>query len=227
MPLGQSLAATQFLDGMFIASSTAPVPTSFLPGAVGAWSSLAADMAWMGTTAVVAGAVGLVLLCSAAWVLNLIALPGNWIAVALLAFYAWLGPADGRAGIGWAAVAAAFIVAVVGEIIEFFAGALGARKAGASRRSAAFSLLGSVFGAILGALLGLPVPVVGQVLAAILFGGLGATAGAIYGEWTSGRPWKESWAIGQSAFWGRTFGTLGKSLVGLVIVLIALGGVLL
>ncbi len=80
-------------------------------------------------------------------------------------------------------------------------------------------------GAILGALIGVPVPVIGSVLAAILFGGIGATAGAMYGEWTDGRSWRESWAIGHAAFWGRTFGTLGKITAGLVIVIIAITGV--
>jgi len=68
--------------------------------------------------------------------------------------------------------------------------------------------------------------VIGSVLAAILFGGVGATLGAMYGEWTDGRPWRENWSIGHAAFWGRTFGTLGKVTAGLVIVIIAIVGIL-
>jgi hypothetical protein len=81
-------------------------------------------------------------------------------------------------------------------------------------------------GAIAGAFVGIPVPVVGPVIAAILFGGLGATGGAIYGEWSDGRNWRESWSIGHAAFWGRTFGTLGKVSAGMAIVVIALIAVL-
>jgi len=88
-------------------------------------------------------------------------------------------------------------------------------------------MLGSVVGAIVGAMVGIPVPVVGPILAAILFAGLGATAGAMWGEWSDGRPWRENWSIGHAAFWGRTFGTLGKITAGFGIFLIALMSVLI
>ena len=181
---------------------------------------------WFAPTGTVLVAFALVLLCAVAWASNLIALPGNWCSVALLALYAWLGPQDGRAAIGYAVVVAAFLCALVGEVLEFVAAALGAQSAGASRKSTAYAVLGSMIGAILGAIIGVPVPIVGSVLAAILFGGIGATAGAMYGEWTDGRSWKESWSVGHAAFWGRTFGMVGKISAGLVILVIALIGVL-
>ena len=171
-------------------------------------------------------AVGIVVLCLIGWALNLIALPGNWIAVALLAIYAWLGPSEGRAEIGFAVPAIAFAFALLGEIFEFAASAVGAKKAGASRRSTLLAMVGSMVGAIAGAFIGIPIPVVGPVIAAILFGGLGATAGAIYGEWSDGKNWRDSWSIGHAAFWGRTFGTLGKVSAGLAIVVAALIAVL-
>lgn len=183
--------------------------------------------AWLGPTGSVIAAVLLVTLCTAAWGLNLISLPGNWIGVAMLAMFAWLGPDEGRIAIGYFAVGAAFAFALLGEVLEFAAGAVGATKAGASRRSTIFAMIGSVFGAIGGATIGIPVPVIGPVLAAILFGGLGATAGAMYGEWTDGRNWRENWTIGHAAFWGRTAGVLGKILAGLAIVVIAIGSVLM
>jgi len=181
---------------------------------------------WLQPTTAVALAAGLVLACLAAWTLNLVTLPGNWIAVALLALYAWLGPDGGRVAIGYPLVGVAFVFALVGELLEFAAGALGAQKAGASRRSTIFAVVGSMLGAITGAVVGIPVPIIGPVLAAILFGGLGATAGAMYGEWSSGRSWKESWTIGHAAFWGRTFGTIAKVTAGLGIVILACGAVL-
>lgn len=184
-------------------------------------------LSWLTPTGTVMLAIALVLVCAAAWAANLIALPGNWIAVALLAAYAWLGPETGRAAIGYPWVIAAFAFALVGEMLEFAASAVGAQKAGASRRSTIYAMIGSMVGAIGGAAIGVPVPVIGSVLAAILFGGLGATAGAMYGEWTDGKSWKDSWSIGHAAFWGRTFGTLGKVTAGLAIVVIALLGVVL
>ena len=182
---------------------------------------------WVEPTGTVLAAIALVLLCIIAWAGNLITLPGNWIAVAFLAGYAVLGPADSRASVGYIPVIAAFACALGGEIFEFFASAMGAQKAGASRKATIFAVLGSMCGAILGAMVGIPIPVVGPVLAAILFGGLGATAGAMFGEWTDGRSWRESWPIGHAAFWGRTFGTIGKVTAGMMIVVIAVASVLI
>lgn len=179
------------------------------------------DFSWLGPTGDVLLAVVLVLLCIVLWGLNLFALPGNWLAVLLLALYAWLGPQEGRTAISFYPVVAALVCALLAEILEFAAGAFGAKRAGGSRRGTIMAVIGSMIGAVLGAVVGLPIPLVGPVLAAILFAGVGATAGAVYGEWTDGRSWKESWSIGHAAFWGRTFGTLGKVSVGSLIVIIA------
>lgn len=180
---------------------------------------------WLGPAVNVLFAGLLVVSCLAAWAANLVALPGNWVAVLLLAIYAWLMPDQGVIGLGATAVLIAFGFALLGEILEFVAGAIGASRAGASRRSTIYAIIGSMVGAMLGAAIGIPIPIVGSVLAAILFGGIGATAGAMYGEWTNGRPWRESWAIGQAAFWGRTTGTVAKMGAGLGVVAVACVGI--
>lgn len=169
----------------------------------------------------------LVLTCMAAWLLNLVALPGNWLAVLAIGLYLWLGPESGRAQIGLVSLGLAFLAAVVGEIVEFAAGAVGASRAGASRRGTIMAIAGSMVGAIAGGIIGLPIPILGPVLAALLFGGLGATAGAMLAEWSDGKPWRENWRIGHAAFWGRTTGTVGKMLVGFLIVLISVVAVLI
>lgn len=188
--------------------------------ATGGWTS------WFAPTGTVLLAIVLVSLCMIAWGINLFGLPGNWISVAVLALYAWLGPQEGRIALGYYAVCAAFIAALIGELIEFAAGAFGAKRAGASRRATLYAVVGSMIGAISGAVIGIPVPVIGSILAAVLFGGLGAAVGAMYGEWSDGRAWRESWTIGHAAFWGRTFGVFGKISFGFVIVVIALAAVL-
>tara|TARA_R110002049_G_scaffold2750_3_gene21857 strand:+ start:54623 stop:55249 length:627 start_codon:yes stop_codon:yes gene_type:complete len=182
---------------------------------------------WFDAIGPVTAAVLIVALCVASWTTNLIAVPGNWIAVAMVGVYVWLGPDQGRVAIGGATLVVTFVLALVGEMIEFAAGAFGAQRAGASRRATAMAMVGSIVGAIVGAVVGLPVPVIGSVLAAMLFGGLGATAGAMYGHWSDGKPWKESWTIGHAAFWGRTLGTLGKMFAGLLIVIAVIAGVML
>ncbi|WP_182866941.1 DUF456 family protein [Rhodopirellula sp. JC639] len=181
---------------------------------------------WLETSGVVVLAILLVIGCLVAWATNLIALPGNWFCVLLLALYAWLGPASGRLAIGYGGVLAGFVLALAGELFEFLAGAAGAKRAGASRKSTLYSIIGSMAGAITGAIVGVPVPVIGSVIAAILFGGIGAAAGAMYGEWTNGRTWKENWSVGHSTFWGRTFGTLGKVVAGLFIVILVIAAIL-
>lgn len=183
--------------------------------------------AWLATAGVGLLAIGLVVACIVAWMTNLVALPGNWICVLLIALYAWLGPSEGRAAIGYGAVLGGFALAFAGEAFEFFASAMGAQRAGASRKSTLYSIIGSVVGAMTGAIVGVPIPVVGSVIAAIVFGGVGAAAGAMYGEWSDGRDWKENWMIGHATFWGRTVGTLGKTFAGLGIVAIAITAVII
>lgn len=182
---------------------------------------------WLPSVGTHAAAIVLVVMCFLFWLLNLIALPGNWLSVGLVALYSVFGPDEGRIAIGMTAAVTAFAMALLGEIFEFAAGAVGAKKAGASRRATLYAMIGSMLGAMIGAFIGVPVPLIGSVIAAVLFGGIGAMAGAMYGEWSDGRSWRENWMIGQAAFWGRTVGTLGKVSVGLVIVGIALVGVIL
>jgi len=177
---------------------------------------------WLGPAGNWLTALALVFLCAVAWLTNLFMIPGNWIAVALLALYAWLGPDEGRLDAGWVGVTVAFALALLGELVEFVAGAAGATRAGASRRATLYAVVGSIAGACLGAVVGTPVPIIGSLLAAVLFGGLGATAGAMYGEWAGGRELQHSWRIGRAAFIGRTLGTLGKSTIGIGIVIVAL-----
>jgi uncharacterized protein YqgC (DUF456 family) len=134
---------------------------------------------WLQTTGGVLLALILIVACLCAWLTNLIAMPGNWICVLLIALYAWLGPADGRPAIGYGVVIAGFGCAFAGEVFEFLAGAWGAKRAGAGRKSTLYSILGSIAGALTGALVGIPIPVIGPVIAAIVFGGVGAAAGAM------------------------------------------------
>ncbi|WP_236696069.1 DUF456 domain-containing protein [Rhodopirellula islandica] len=200
----------------------------------GFWARLSNALVWARDTirdvmmpiGVVALGLGLILVCTLAWLLNLVALPGNWLAIALMAFYVWLGPETGRWQLGMASLAIAFVLGLVGELVEFLAGAMGASRAGASRRATLMAIVGSILGAIVGGIVGLPIPVIGPVLAAILFGGLGATAGAMFAEWNDGKSWRDSWRIGQAAFWGRTTGTVGKMVAGLLILVVCAFGVL-
>lgn len=160
----------------------------------------------------------LVLACGACWLSNLISLPGNWGVVALTAAFAFLLPSSESRGIVPATVAIVAGLAVLGEVLEFVAGAAGAAKSGASRRSVVLSLVGAMIGGIAGALAGAPIPVIGSLVAAVVGGSLGAFAGAYLGESWQRRPLGERWAAGKGAAVGRFWGTIGKFAVGGIMV---------
>lgn len=159
------------------------------------------------------------------WAVNLFSLPfGNWLMAGLAALYAWLGPGEGRLDLDWGIVAVLGVLAGAGELVEFLAGAMGARRVGGSRRAALLAMLGSVAGGLLGMVVALPIPVVGPLLGAILFASAGALGGAVLGERWKGRQWEESLQVGKAAFWGRLLGTVGKVLVSSIMVSVVVVG---
>ncbi|HJQ78441.1 MAG TPA: DUF456 domain-containing protein, partial [Lacipirellulaceae bacterium] len=163
----------------------------------------------------------LVAACVIAWLLSLVALPGNWIVLGFAALFAWLFPQDatGR-GMTWFWVGSLGVLAVLGEIIEFVAGAAGAARQGASRRGVALSIVGAILGSIVGLTIGTPIPILGSFVMALLGGAAGAFAGAYLGEAWKGRPQEERVAAGRGAFAGRIWGTVGKLAVGAIMVAI-------
>lgn len=156
------------------------------------------------------------------WGLNIIGMPGNWITVGAAILYTAFVTADSRVELSWPVVGVLFALAILGEIVEFVAGAAGAKKAGGSKRGAALALVGALAGGILGIFVGIPIPVIGPIVSAILFSAAGALGGAMLGESWKGRTWEESWGVGKAAFWGRILGTLGKIVVGSIMVAVVL-----
>jgi len=154
-----------------------------------------------------------------AWTLNFFALPGNWMIVGLAALLAWVNPAQvGGMGMEWSAVGIILALAVGGEILEAVAGAYGAGKRGGSRRAMFLAVLGTIAGSIVGAVGLLPILVIGPILGALVGGALGAFAGAYLGEmWKHGFNDK-SISVGWGALVGRLIGTLGKLVVGAIMV---------
>jgi uncharacterized protein YqgC (DUF456 family) len=168
--------------------------------------------------------VGLLLLILAlvvGWCMTMLSMPGNWVMVAAVGLFAWLAPPDGL-DIGWPVFFVLLGLAIVAELLELAASALGASRAGGSRRGAVLAILGSMIGAIAGAMIGLPIPVVGSLVAAIVFAGIGAMAGAMLGETWKGRTLAETWKVGQAAFWGRLLGALAKTGISTAMFAIAL-----
>ena len=160
----------------------------------------------------------LVNLC--AWTSTLLTLPGNWCIVAATALFAVLVQRDGQPGINWWIVGAIALLALVGEVVEFLAGAAGAAKEGGSRRGMLLAISGSVIGSLCGAFAGLPIPIVGPMIGALGGGAAGAFAGAYLGEAWKGRAENQRLAISKAALLGRLFGTMGKLAIGVVMIVI-------
>ena len=156
----------------------------------------------------------------AAWLSNFVTLPGNWLVVAIAVGAAFI-VADGERLISLAGVIALFLLALAGEGLEFLASAAGAAKQGASRRGLLLSIAGAMGGSIGGAMLGVPIPLVGPLITAILGGALGAFFGAYLGEaWKKTHQHADRVTIAKAAFNGRLVGTVGKLLVGSVMLVV-------
>jgi uncharacterized protein YqgC (DUF456 family) len=136
-------------------------------------------------------------------------------------------PEDSVVAIGWWTVGTLVILAVLGEVLEFVASAMGVKKAGGSRRGALLAIVGSIIGGIVGMGVGIPIPVIGSLVAAVFFGAMGALVGAFLGESWKGRDFDSSVTIGKAAFVGRLLGTLAKVLVATLMVVVTLGALFL
>ena len=170
----------------------------------------------------IVAAIGLAVVAVIGWLTQLVGLPGNWIVVVAAALYAASFSGESRLTLSWTTVVALVLLAVLGEVVEFVAGAMGVTKAGGSRRGALLALVGSLVGGVIGLAVGVPIPVVGSLAAAILFGGMGALVGAFIGESWKGNDFDTSLQIGRAAFVGRVVGTLGKLIVGAVMLVVLL-----
>ena len=154
-------------------------------------------------------------------------LPGAWLmllATSLAAWWQW--------GWGWpgfwdegtitpVTLIVLLVLATLGEVLEFVAGAAGARQAGASKRATLLAIVGGVAGAIVGTAT-IPVPVVGTLVGAALGAGLGSLGGDLW----AGREWGPAVTAGKGAAIGRFWGAVSKLAVAAAMWLVVLGAVL-
>ncbi|MFG0331585.1 MAG: DUF456 family protein [Phycisphaerales bacterium] len=141
-------------------------------------------------------------------VLTLIGLPGIWVmlAIALAAQY-WPGDL-----FSWWTIGVCVGLGLLGELIEFLAGSLGASGAGGSKRAA----LGAFAGGVIGAIAGSATP---PVIGAIIWGVVGAGLGAIIGEAAAGRSSDSAWRVGKAAAVGKFWATIVKTALAVIIYL--------
>lgn len=155
----------------------------------------------------------LVVTNAAMLLLNLFALPGNWLMIALTALFAWWQSDTSIFSVY--TLVAVVVVAIAGEIVEFIAGPGGARKAGSTFRGAFGAIVGMMASAIAGTVI-VPIPIVGTIIG----GALGACLGTAALELTAGKKLDHSFRVGFGAGLGVLLGTGGKFLIGVLIWLI-------
>ncbi len=151
------------------------------------------------------------ILLNAVWLASVpFALPGNWLMVITTTVFAWWRADDGIFSI-YTLIAIA-VLAALGEIIELFGGAGGAKRAGARLSGS----LGAIIGAITGALLGtfiIPVPLLGTLLGSCA----GAAVGVCVFELLAGRRTQDFFRLGFGAGFGQLVGATAKIIIGSLI----------
>ncbi len=144
-------------------------------------------------------------------VLVVVQLPGTWLLLGVAAVIEYIDrlylPQDDGQTFGWWVLGGCLGLAVIGEIIEFVAGAAGAKKGGSSTRGMVGALIGGIVGIFLFTPLFFFIPIFGAFFGAIL----GTFVGAIIGELTAEQATiKGSMKPAIGATIGRVLGTMSK-----------------
>ena len=138
------------------------------------------------------------------------AMPGNWLMIITTLSFAWY--AQDAQLYSTPTLVTIVLLAFLGEVVEFFAGMGGAKRAGASFIGSVGAIIGAVTGAILGTFL-IPIPIIGTLL--------GSCVGAGFGTWTleriKGKTHDESLKSGLGAGVGQFVGLITKLAIGITI----------
>jgi len=134
-----------------------------------------------------------------------VGLPGTWMMLGAALLWGYLTPGE---GLGVFTLVALLLLALVGELVEFWLSVVAARRYGGSGRAA----WGAVIGGVIGGVVGLPIPVVGLVVGAMA----GAWFGALVAELSSGAPAIAAVRSARGAFLGRVAGTAAKCCIGVL-----------
>ena len=164
-----------------------------------------------------AGSVGevvvLTALCMLGVAMTVIRLPGTWLIVATAIGYGWYG--DWHT-ISLITVGLLIGLAVVGELGEFLASMLTAKKAGASKRA--------MWGAFIGGFAGMfiftiPLPLIGTIIGAVV----GCFLGAVIGELTAHDDIRQGIRVGRAAAVGYILGMALKLAIAFLMAGLLLG----
>lgn len=127
------------------------------------------------------------------------ALPGTLLVLAGIVLGAWI---DDFTRVGWGVVAGAAMLAAIAWVLDYVAGLLGARKAGASRQA--------IVGAALGTLVGLFMGLVGVLFMPLV--------GAAIGEWLARRDHGQALKVGVATWLGIMAGMVSKVVIAFMMI---------
>jgi uncharacterized protein YqgC (DUF456 family) len=149
-----------------------------------------------------------------AWLgLVVFGLPGNWLIVISTCLFAWWRWGNNVFSIY--TLVAIVVLAVVGELSEFTAGMISARRSGASWHGSVAAIFGAIVGAIFGTFM-IPILFLGTLIGACVGAGL-----CVWGmEISRGEQAEHSLRHAVSAGLGEFVGIISKFAMGIVIWLI-------
>ncbi len=146
--------------------------------------------------------VAVCLVCLFGVALTAVRMPGTWLLLGGVALY---GLCTEWQTVTWGLLLLLTVLAIAGEIVEFFTSAVTARKAGGSRRAAWGGLVGGVLGMVFLSFL-VPIPIIGSMVGALA----GCFVGAAIAEVSHHSHLGKSTRVGFFAALGMALGTAGK-----------------
>ena len=135
-------------------------------------------------------------------------LPGTWLLVLGGMGYGLLGGQLGGPGEAYRVIALLVFAALLGEVVEFAVGVLGARRMRVSNGA----LVSSMVGGLVGTVVGVPIPIVGSVIG--LFAG--AFAGAFLYELVRRRPVRAALSVASAVLLSRIVAVFFKTTIALL-----------
>ena len=127
------------------------------------------------------------------------ALPGTLFVLAGIVLGAWI---DGFSRVGWGVLAVVGVLALLAWVLDYVAGLLGARKAGASRQA----ILGAALGTVAGLFMGL----VGVLFMPLI--------GAAVGEFVARRDHERALKVGLATWLGIMAGLVSKVVIAFMMI---------
>jgi uncharacterized protein YqgC (DUF456 family) len=155
----------------------------------------------------------LILISMGALALVVLTLPGLWLMTAAAAVYALL---THEHYVGRDSLIALFLLSLIGEILEFFAGGAMAKRAGGSRSGAWGAIVGGIIGGIIGSFV---LPIVLTIVGICIGSFVGAAAFELLGGGQADLAVRVGWGAAKGRFVGMMMKlAIGAVMAGIILV---------